>query len=90
MAHVKHGTPTPYTHTGVLAEELTVEFGAAGGLKYTVNIPKGTLCWKLEGGTDPWVVGDHRLLKTSGASSITMPTITVFASQRTGSSISAR
>jgi|GEM_PF-6705397 hypothetical protein len=40
MAHVKHGTQTPYTHTGVLAEELTIEFGAAGSrLKYTVNIP---------------------------------------------------
>ena len=49
-------TPTPHTHTGVTAKELTVQFGPTGGFKYTVTVPAGTACKKLDGGSEPWVV----------------------------------
>lgn len=52
-------TPTPWTHTGVTAEEMTVEFGPSGSkLKHTVTVPAGTGCRKLDGGNSPWVVAD--------------------------------
>ena len=52
-------TPTPWTHTGVTAEELTIEFGPTGSsLKHTVTVPAGTACRKLEGGSSSWVVAD--------------------------------
>lgn len=51
-------TPTPHTHTGVTAKELTVQFGPSGGMKYNVTVPAGTPCRKLDGGSDPWVVAN--------------------------------
>lgn len=52
------GGETPWTHTGVTAGAVTVEFGPTGGTKYTVTVPAGTACRKLEGGSSPWVVAD--------------------------------
>ncbi|WP_432263367.1 hypothetical protein [Cupriavidus sp. TMH.W2] len=50
---------TPWTHTGKTSEEITTTFGASGShFKYTVTVPAGTVCRKLDGGSDPWVVGD--------------------------------
>lgn len=56
-------TPTPHVATGVLAEETEVTFGATGShLQYTVSVPAGTACRKLDGGSDPWVVQDLSFL----------------------------
>lgn len=55
--HMK-STPTPWTHTGYTSEDITTEFGPTGGFKYTVTVPAGTRCHKLNGGSDPWVVDD--------------------------------
>lgn len=50
---------TPWTHTGKTTQEITTEFGASGSrFKYTVTVPAGTACRKLDGGSDPWVVAD--------------------------------
>ncbi len=51
-------TPTPHTHTGITSRELTIQFGSGGQLQYTVTVPAGTKCKKLDGGSDPWVVQD--------------------------------
>lgn len=52
-------TPTPWTHEAVTSEPLRVEFGASGSpLRYSVDVPAGTRCRKLDGGSDPWVVAD--------------------------------
>lgn len=48
-------TPTPHTHTGQTTEEITT---AVGPSKYSVTVPAGTRCRKLDGGSDPWVVAD--------------------------------
>jgi hypothetical protein len=48
---------TPATHEAVTAETLTITFGP-GALKHELVIPKGTLCRKLNAGSDPWVVHD--------------------------------
>lgn len=57
-------TQTPWTHTGITSEEITVEFGPTGSnFKYTVTVPAETLCRKLDGGSDPWVVGDLRFIE---------------------------
>lgn len=49
---------TPWTHTGTTKKEMTVKFGATGCSQYEVAVPAGTLCRKLDGGSDPWVVGN--------------------------------
>ncbi len=51
-------TRTPHTHTAVTKSDLTITFSASGCMQHTVNIPKGTMCRKLDGGSDPWVVAD--------------------------------
>jgi hypothetical protein len=51
--------PTPHVATGVTAETLNVTFGASGShFTYDVQVPAGTRCRKLNGGSDPWVVAD--------------------------------
>lgn len=49
---------TKHTHTGVTVQEVVGVFGASGGAQYTVVVPAGTRCAKLEGGSAPWVVDD--------------------------------
>lgn len=52
-------TQTPWTHEAVTSEALSIEFGASGSpLRHTVEVPAGTRCRKLDGGSDPWVVAD--------------------------------
>lgn len=51
--------PTPHVATGVTTEELHLSFAPGGShFKYEVIVPAGTLCRKLDGGSDPWVVSD--------------------------------
>lgn len=51
-------TRTLHVATAATTEEIEVGFGASGGMKYTVVVPAGTRCRKLDGGSDPWVVAD--------------------------------
>lgn len=51
-------TPTPHVATGITSEELTVTFGATGCTQYTVTVPAGVRCKKLDGGSNPWVVSN--------------------------------
>jgi len=51
-------TPTPHTHTALTSEEITTTFGATGGPQWTVTVPAGTRCRKIEDGSDPWVVSN--------------------------------
>ena len=44
---------TPWTHTGILTNELTTTCEGR-----PVVVPAGTVCRKLDGGSNPWVVGD--------------------------------
>ena len=72
-------TPTPHAHTGVTTKELTVEFGPSGGTKYTVTVPAGTACIKLDGGSSPWVVQDLRFIAEKKDYCIRMRTTAVSA-----------
>ncbi|WP_425952952.1 hypothetical protein [Ralstonia pseudosolanacearum] len=57
-------TPTPATHTGKTSQEITTTFGATGShFKYTVTVPAGTACRKLDGGSEPWVVADLNFIE---------------------------
>lgn len=44
---------TPWTHTAVLRDELRTTCKGRD-----VVVPAGTVCHKLDGGSEPWVVGD--------------------------------
>jgi hypothetical protein len=51
--------PTPHVATGVTTRVMNVTFGAGGShFKHEVQVPAGTRCRKLDGGSDPWVVSD--------------------------------
>lgn len=50
---------SPWTHTGVTAEEITTTCGPG---KYRVTVPAGTTCHKLDEGSDPWVVADLQFI----------------------------
>lgn len=56
-------TPTPATHSGVTTEEITT---TVGPVKFSVTVPAGTRCRKLDGGSDPWVVSDLGFISDKG------------------------
>lgn len=57
----------PCTHKGTTKKEMTVKFGATGYTPHEVTVPAGTLCWKLDGGSDPWVVGNISFIRDTSS-----------------------
>lgn len=57
-------TETHWTHTGVTRKDILTSVGASGAkMMYPVVVPEGTICHKLDGGINPWVVSDLRFIQ---------------------------
>lgn len=52
-------TPTPHVATAVTVNKAVITFGPSGSpFPHLVEVPAGTRCRKLDGGSEPWVVAD--------------------------------